>query len=239
MRKTEIQFSDQRALCVFPENREQLPAALEALDLRGSYPVIVLVGGFIQDRHAQATQKAIEVIAALTEEQHALIICGGSNLGVMSSIGQSRVAHRYTFPLLGVNLESLITWPNGPRSKRFLWWGTERWPLATGYSHFILVAGSQYGEDSPWIAEAATCLSYGNRSLTILANGGSVARKDIALSLECGRPVIALAGTGRLADEIANQPEKPDLVMIVQAEEESALRHAIPSVISINKENMK
>jgi hypothetical protein len=235
----EIPFLNHRALCVFPDSREQLPAALDALNLRGGYPVIVLVGGFIQDRHAEATQKAIEVIAALAEEQRALIICGGSDLGVMSSIGQTRAAHQYTFLLLGVNLEGLVTWPNGPRGKRFLWWGTRRWPLATGYSHFILVPGIQYGEDSPWIADAATCLSHDSRSVTILANGGSVARKDIALSLECGRPVIVLAGTGRLADEIARQPEKPDLVMTLQTEEENALRHAVRSTISRNKEKIR
>lgn len=239
MRKMDLQFPDPRPLCVFPDRREQLPQALSELGLRGNCPVIVLIGGFIQGQHAQVTHRAIEVLAAFAEENGALIICGGSDLGVMDSIGQTRAAHRYTFPLLGVNLEDPVTWPNGPRAKQFLWWGTERWPLATGYSHFILAPGSQYGEDSPWIAEAATCLSRGNSSVTILANGGSVARKDVSLSLENGRPVIALAGTGRLADEIANQPNHSSLVVIVSAHDEHALKHAIRWTISTNQEIMK
>jgi hypothetical protein len=60
-----------------------------------------------------------------------------------------------------------------------------------------------------------------------------VSRQDIALSLQSGRPVIALSGTGRLADEIANDPNKPALVMTVQAEDEQALREAIQKQFDI------
>jgi hypothetical protein len=81
------------------------------------------------------------------------------------------------------------------------------------------------------IAEPAIQLSKGNKSLTILANGGSISRKDISLSLENDRPVIALTGTGRLADEMANQPNQPALVMSVQAEDKKALREAIQMAI--------
>lgn len=239
MQKLELHFSDLRAGCVFPDRLEQLPRALDELELRGSYPVIVLVGGFIQEQHAEATQRAIEVIAAFAEENHALIICGGSDLGVMASIGHTRAAHRYTFPLLGINLKHLVTWRKGPRSKRLLWWGIKRWPLSSGYSHFLLVPGNQYGEDSLWIAEAATCLSQGDRSVTVMANGGRVARKDISLSLEDKRPVIALAGTGRFADELSNQPDKPPLLKAVPADDENALRQLLQVTILMNKENKK
>ena len=239
MRKLEIQFSDQRAPCVFPDRLEQLPQAFGELGLRDNYPLIVLVGGFIQDQHVKATLKAIETIAAFAEENRVLVICGGSDLGVMASIGRTRTAHRYTFPLLGINLEKLVTWPGGPQGKGFLWWREEKVSLAPGYSHFILVPGKQYGDDSPWIAKAAVLLSKGNRSVTVLANGGSVSRKDIALSLDYERPVIALAGTGRYADEIANQPDKPSLVTSSQADDEEALKQAIYLAISKDKETVK
>ncbi len=231
MRKTEIQFSDHKARCVFPDHRNELPQALSELNLGDHYPVIVLVGGFIQDQHEAVTQQAIDVVASCAEENCALIVCGGSDLGVMASIGRTRRMHGYKFPLLGINLESLVTWPKGPRSQRFLWWGKERFPLATGYSHFILVPGNEYGEDSPWIAEAASLLSKDNRSITILANGGNVTRKDIALSLENERAVIVLAGTGRLADEMSNQSTKSTLITIIPADNENALRDFIQLAI--------
>ena len=235
MRKLEIQFSAHHASCVFPDSLEQLPQALGDLGLVDSYPVIVLIGGFIQEAHVEATQRAIETIAAFAEENGVLVICGGSDLGVMASIGRTRAACRDNFPLLGVNLEELVTWPGSPRGHRFLWWGEKRVSLAPGYSHFLLVPGTHYGEDSPWIAEAAGCLSQGNQSVTILANGGSVSRKDIALSLEQGRQVIVLAGTGRLADQLAGDPDRSAMVASVDAQDEQSLRQILQMAISTRR----
>ena len=239
MRKLELQFSDHHIPCVFPDQIEQLTQALGELGLRANYPLIVLVGGFIKDQHVEATQKAIETIAAFAEENSVLVICGGSDLGVMASIGRTRAGHRYTFPLLGINLEKVVTWPGGPQGKRFLWWRAEKVSLAPGYSHFILAPGKQYGDDSPWIAKTAALLSKGNRSVTVLANGGSVSRKDIALSLDNERPVIALAGTGRFADELADRPDRPALISSVAAHDEDELGQAMQLALSIHKETVK
>jgi hypothetical protein len=231
MNKQEIRFSDHRCLGVFPENRNQLSDALNELGLTGRYPVIVLIGGYIPDVNAKVTQTAIETIAAFAEENNITIICGGTTVGIMGSIGQTRLSHGYQFPLLGITLKKLASWPKGPRSTRFLWWGRERWSLSTGYSHFILVPGEQFGEDSPWLADAATCLSRGSASITILANGGGVARKDIDLSLAKDRPVIVLAGTGRLADELAAQPGDPSRRVAVQAEDRNEIVDAIQTYL--------
>lgn len=239
MRKTDIHFAEHHALCAFPASIGQLNQALAELDLAEGRPVIVLVGGYIPEENAKTTQEAIESIAAFAETNNILIICGGTVVGIMGSIGSTRLAHGYQFPLLGITLENLVSWPQGPRSRRLLWWGRERWPLSTGYSHFILVPGEKFGEDSPWIADAATYLSRGSRSVTILANGGGVTRKDIGLSLECNRPVIALAGTGRLADEITEQPDRPSLVTSVQAENVNTLRRALQEFLQINVERAK
>jgi hypothetical protein len=231
MRKQEIRFPGHKSLCVFPEGRDQLSEALDGLNLQCGRPVVVLIGGYIPEENAKATQKAVESIAAFADENNILIICGGTVVGIMGSIGSTRLAHGYQFPLLGITLKNLASWPGGPRSNRFLWWGRERWSLSTGYSHFMLVPGDQFGEDSPWLAEVATILSQDSRSLTVLVNGGSVARKDIGLSLECDRPVIALAGTGRLADEMAVQPDRSDLIEPVLAEDENALREILQSLL--------
>jgi hypothetical protein len=117
-------------------------------------------------------------------------------------------------------------------------WGKERWPLSTGYSNFILAPGSHYGEDSPWIADAAAWLSQGNRSVTILANGGSVSQIDVTLSLESGRPIVVLAGTGRLADNIANQPDRYALITPVQAGDGDALCKMLQSILQVSNPKM-
>jgi len=195
--------------------------------LKHDQPVIVLIGGYIQEQHLDVTQKAIQVIAEVAEDCRALVLSGGTDMGVMASIGQIRAQRRYKFPLVGITVEELVTWPKGPRSIHLLWWGKKRGALEPHYSHFILVPGSQFGDESPWIVDAATFLSHGHRSVTILVNGGNVARLDIDLSLQMGRPVIALAGTGRYADEIADQPNRPRLITVIPADNEHVLTETI------------
>lgn len=231
MRTQEIKFSNSRSLCVLTDNSDTLQQAITELKLKESFPVIVLIGGNVKEEYAEITQKAVRTIAKIAEEQKALVICGATNLGVMSLIGQVRIEKQYAFPLLGITVGSLVTWPGGPRSGRFLWWGKQRWQLASGYSHIILTPGKDFGDESPWIAEAATLLSAGKRSVTVLMNGGSVARKDIDLSLKNNRPVVALAGTGRLADELANQPQKPENVTSIPVADEPVLIKTIQTFL--------
>jgi hypothetical protein len=64
-----------------------------------------------------------------------------------------------------------------------------------------------------------------------LLNGGEVSRKDIELSLEHGRPVIVLSRTGRLADELARQPERDKLITVVPANVEKQIVEAVRSVL--------
>lgn len=238
MRTQEIDFSDQKVLCVFPSRRANLGQAITELKLHEGYPVIVLIGGDIDEQQAEETRQAIQTIAKTAEEMHALIICGGTNMGVMSEIGQIRLKNDYTFPLVGIAPQELVTWPDGPRSTKFLWWGVKRWQLEPHYSHFILVPGSQFGDESPWIVDTATIASKGHKSVTILINGGEVSRKDINLSLENGRPVIALSRTGRLADEIARQPERHKLISVAPANVEHRIVELVRTALSVDERNV-
>jgi hypothetical protein len=168
---------------------------------------------------------------------HAVVICGGTDMGIMAEIGQIRSRNGYKFPLVGITPEELVTWPGGPRSLKFLWFGKQRWQLESHYSHFILVPGSQFGDESPWIVDAATLLSKDHRSVTILINGGEVSRKDIELSLEKGRPVIVLSRTGRLADELARLPERDKLISVIPVNAEQRIGEAIQAALSTTKKS--
>jgi len=236
MRTQKINFSRQQALCVFPDKRSDLSKAISELHLDINSPVIVLIGGQIDEQQARATQSAIQTISKTAEDLNAVIICGGTDMGVMAEIGQTRMQNHYKFPLIGIAPKELVTWPNGPRSTQFLWWGKKRWPLAPYYSHFILVPGNQFGDESPWIVDAATILSNGYRSVTILINGGEVSRKDIELSLEKSRPVIALSRTGRLADELAGQPNRHKLITVAPANAEQQIVEVVHEALLGKKE---
>jgi hypothetical protein len=235
MRIETIDFPERKTLCVFPEERSDLEQAISEFHLESNYPVIVLIGGAIEERDAKATERALQTITKLAQEMNMLVICGGTDMGVMAEIGQIRSQNDYTFPLVGITLEELVTWPDGPSSTKFLWWGKQRWQLEPHYSHFILVPGSQFGDESPWIVDAATILSKGNQSVTILINGGEISRKDIQLSLEKGRPVIALSRTGRLADELSRDLDRDELITVVSANAEEHIIDALQAALSVKE----
>ena len=235
MSTQKIYFPHRQALCVSPTERANLAQAISELGLKGRYPVIVLIGGEIDKQQADATRRAIQSISKVAEEMRAVVICGGTDMGVMAEIGQIKSRNGYKFPLVGVTPEELVTWPGGPSSTKFLWWGKQRWQLESHYSHFILVPGSQFGDESTWIIDTANILSKDHQSVTILINGGEVSRKDIELSLKNGRPVIALSRTGRLADELARQPERDKLITVIPANAEQRIVEAIQAALSINE----
>ena len=235
MRTETINFPDQETLSVFPNERSDLAQAIVELGLNGGHPVIVLIGAEVEEQHRDVTRQAIHSIAKIAEDMSAVIICGGTDMGVMAEIGKIRSQNSYKFPLIGVTPEDLVTWPGGPLNTKFLWLGKERWHLESHYSHFILVPGSQFGDESHWIGDAALLLSKGHQSVTVWINGGEVSRKDIEISLENGRPVIALSHTGRLADELARQLERNSLITILPANAEKSIAEDLRASLSVNE----
>lgn len=239
MRTQKIKFPSHEVLCVFPSERSELVQAISELKLNDSHPVIVLIGGEIDEHQADATRRALQTISGVADELNAVVICGGTDMGVMAEMGQIRWKSSYTFPVVGVAPEALVTWTDGPHSTKFLWWGKRRWQLEPHHSHFILVPGSQFGDESPWIVDTATILSKDHRSVTVLMSGGEVSRKDIDLSLENGRPVIAVSRTGRLADELARQPNRHELISVVPAAAEERIVEVLRAALSVKARSVQ
>jgi hypothetical protein len=237
MRTHTIHFPDQQTVIVFPDKRSNLAQAITELRLKGACPVIVLIGGEIEEQHGDMTRRAIQSIAKTAEDMRAVVICRGTDMGVMAEIGRVRSQHSYKFQLVGITPEELVTWPGGPRNSKFLWWGKQRWQLESHCSHFILVPGSQFGDESPWIGDVAILLSRASESVTILISGGEASRKDIEVSLKNGRRVIVLSRTGRLADNLARQPERDKLITIIPANAEQRIIEAVQAALSINERN--
>jgi hypothetical protein len=112
-------------------------------------------------------------------------------------------------------------------------------PLDAHHPYFVLVPGAKVGDGAPWIARAATELAGGWPSVTVLVNGGEIAYTDVACSLHAGRPVLAIAGSGRTADQLASaiRGDRADeravrlavsgLVDVVDADDLAALDRAV------------
>ena len=187
---------------------DALPAALGALGLRFPRPTLVLIGGAsglepamrnrLRDLFARA-------LAAPVAARNAVIVDGATDSGIMQLIGQARRGASGSdgsppFPLVGVAAEGTVILPGADSAAS----DADKAPLEPNHSHFVLVPGTKWGDESPWIARVATVLAGPNPSVAVLCNGGEVSWTDVRCNaLDEGRPVIVLAGSGRTADALA------------------------------------
>jgi hypothetical protein len=177
-----------------------LSEALLKIGLHRTRPALVLVGGAsgIGEADKARLQKLfLEEIAPLAQELGVAVVDGGTDAGIMGFMGQARTAMGGTFPLIGVAALGTVILPNVPPPS------SDAAPLEPNHTHFILVPGSNWGDESPWIAHIASVLSQGFSSATIVVNGGEITFLDVSYSVEAGRSVVTLDGTGRTADKLA------------------------------------
>jgi hypothetical protein len=173
-------------------NHTELGEALKQLGILRPKKVIVLIGGAdgIGLLDQLAVKKAVEVLARLAEELNAVVVDGGTQAGIMTEIGNQRKNHSFSFPLIGVVFDSLLT-KEEPKNI-----------LDPNHTHFIFIPGDEWGDESAWIAKIATRIAEGEKSITVLVNGGEISQQDVQHSLNEDRHVFIMRGTGRLADEI-------------------------------------
>lgn len=192
----------------------RLRTALTALGLSGPRPVLVLVGGAanIDPAVADALLALFRQLAPLLDELGVTLVDGATAFGVMAAIGQARHDRGARFPLLGVAASGTVALAEPPARWTRIQSDSESCDTAAmegarldpNHSHLLVVPGDQWGDESPWIAAAATCLAAGHPSLTLVAAGGQITRLDVRAGLGAGRPTIVLAGTGGTADQIAD-----------------------------------
>lgn len=147
--------------------------------------------------YRQVEQLFHHALAPIAQKYQASVVDGGTDAGVMQLMGRARQAIAGTFPLVGVSPISLSILPNQLNSL------SDAAPLEPNHSHFLLVPGSAWGDESAWIAETATQLASGAPSVTVLINGGEVTWENARQSIRAGRLVITIAGSGRTADLLA------------------------------------
>lgn len=202
----DLQFPNgRRATLAYVETEVDLPGALLALEIRFPRPVLVLVGGAgglqIKSHEQRLWQELFRGLAGMVQARDAIIVDGGTEAGIMAMIGRARTEIKGIFPLLGVAAAGTIDDLALSVDK-----GDDEVTgalLDSHHTHFILVPGEQWGDESAWITQTATILTAGEPSITLLINGGQISRRDVAGSLAAKRPTVAVAGTGRLADELA------------------------------------
>ena len=183
---------DHTAKAAHVSDNNEINKALEELRIPHPRSVIVLVGGAggIGWLDKFPMRKAIKLIAALAEETRSVVVDGGTQAGIMTEIGRQRKRNKFSFPLIGVVIDSLLM-KKEPQSI-----------LDPNHTHFFLIPGSDWGDESAWISKIATQIAGDKKSITVLVNGGQISRTDVGYSILEDRPTFVMRGTGRMADEI-------------------------------------
>ena len=185
----------------------ELPA-----DLPRGRPVLVLIGGAGQflPRSQRSLKDLFLALADLAERHRWTVVDGGTDAGVMRLMGQARFARQGTFPLVGVAPIGRVRRPGRPLT-------SDTALPEPHHTHLLLVPGQAWGDEVHHLARIATHLAQGAPSVAVLINGGAVSRRDVAAQRAEGRPIWAVCGTGRLADELAQAP--PPGIQAVSLEE--------------------
>lgn len=183
------------------ENFAQIPDAIAALGLMSPHPTLVLVGGagkMSPQDFSTLERLFVEAIAPAIADIGAVVIDGGTDCGIMALIGKARQRIGATFPLVGVAAIGTVRLPASPPPPN-----PDAATLEPHHSHFILVPGNNWGDESPWLAAIASSIAGSAPSLTIVSNGGEITWQDVTQSVKAARSTVILGGSGRTADTLA------------------------------------
>jgi len=175
---------------------DDLPAALVQLEVARPRAVLVVVGSAqrLVGADLDAAQQLFEaVVVPLCEELRVDVVDGGTDAGVMQAMGQARAAAGARFELVGVVAGGTVAGNADEDPVQF----------ESNHTHFVIVPGSDWGDESPWITRVAAELAGSSPVVGLLVGGGDIAVQDVGHLVDAGFPVFALDGSGSLADLLA------------------------------------
>jgi hypothetical protein len=181
-----VVFDERRsARAITIDSIEDIPTALLEFGFRSRRPVVVVIGGasLMGDQGERLQDLFNRFLAPFIEESGGYAIDGGTAAGVMRLMGMAREKIGGTFPLIGVCPSALARWPDRSNSH------PNAADLEPNHSHFILVPGSSWGDESPVLAEISKLLRQKNASVALLVNGmrGKILGWEIPCSSSWGR----------------------------------------------------
>jgi hypothetical protein len=74
-------------------------------------------------------------------------------------------------------------------------------PLEPNHSHFVLVEGKDWGDETGPMLELAR--AFNAPTVAILINGGTIAADEALQSVRNGWPLVIIEGSGRFADDLS------------------------------------
>lgn len=196
----EWETSGMQPVVLSVSSKADLRATLSHGGIAIGSPVLVCVGGAdgMERAAADRLDELLDdhVVPAL-DVWGVTVVDGGTDSGVMRSLGLARARADARIPLVGIAASGTISAGDGGTGE------SEATRLERHHTHAVLVPGSQWGDESEWISAAAAVIAGDAPSATLLVNGGAIALDDAERSLADRRPLVVLSGSGRAADDIS------------------------------------
>jgi hypothetical protein len=177
--------------------------ALAALNLPPYSAVLVIHGGAgqMQKSYMDITRQfLIESVSSLAEKHRLLVIDGGTQSGTAQIMGEAREAVNGSYSLVGVVPEGRVRYPGSPSGDHTE--HTERNALNPAHSHFMLVQGSEFGDESALLV--GLLRAAGRPGAAFVINGGDIVLEEAHMHCAQNNTLITLAGSGRMADVLAD-----------------------------------
>lgn len=185
---------------------QQAASAAAALGIATPRPVIVLIGGadaVSLDDDSRIRDLLDRGIVAVAGACGALIVTGGTSSGVMKTLGEL-AAGRHNIDLLGVAPAALVLHQRNPGSDSGRSGESTTYPLDENHHLFVLSPGRTWGSETEvLVAVSEAVRDQRAGGVVLLANGGAIAQHEAERFMASGWPIIALRGTGRAADSLA------------------------------------
>jgi hypothetical protein len=156
------------------------------------------------DDYGRAETVVVEAVLPAVEAAGGAIVDGGTDAGVMRVVGTARAARGSSFALVGVVGAGTIAGGDGTEPDT----GES---LEPNHTLVIVVPGQTWGDEGPWIFHTADLIAGDRPIVTVLLNGGNIAWNEVEESLRRHQPIIAVGGTGRAADALAQASGGSDL----------------------------
>ncbi|MGI9023553.1 MAG: hypothetical protein ACR2HV_10065 [Acidimicrobiales bacterium] len=179
---------------------EELFRRLRLPEPRGT----VILNGSTAELRPHLVAPLGEVIAGVARfaVYHGLtVVTGATDAGIFSVLGSAM--ERRSAPLVGVAPAGLVGEPGEAPEPEPEQNPAGRERLEPHHSHFVLVDGDEWGDETQALLALAGALGSRAPSAAVLCGGGAGARVEILGHCRAGRPVIVIAGSGRFADELA------------------------------------
>ena len=191
-----------QALTVRTNGRIDPAAIVDSLNLPPCSRLLLISGGAgnMSEEMMAHLSDLFAVVGQVVAKYNATVIDGGTQSGVMQLMGEALAKTGKTVTHIGV----LPAYAEaGPKLQA-------EDILEPHHTNFVLVEGYMWGDEVETMYKLAGFFSARVPSVTLLINGGAIALHEIEWNMRQGREVIVLAGSGRLADEIAEAARNPE-----------------------------